>query len=62
MFCVFCGRKGHIERFFYDKIGKSSYGKNRFIWKRNTNSIEPKEKWVPKFSVVSAGCTNQGGT
>ena len=62
MFCDFCGRRGHIERFCYDKIGKTSYGKNRFTWKRDTNYIEPKAKWVPKLSSVSTGCTNQGGT
>jgi len=42
--CTYCGRKGHLVKFCYDRINTS----NDHIWVRKTNILGPKKVWVPK--------------
>ena len=42
--CSFCGRKGHVANFCYDRLNSSRHN----IWVRNTNFQGPKKIWVPK--------------
>jgi len=44
--CTFCGRKGHISKFCYDRLNMS----NTSIWVKKTNTTRPKRMWVPKSS------------
>ena len=52
--CTYCGRKGHLARFCYDRINASHHN----VWVRNTNFQGPKKIWVPK----STNLLNDVGT
>jgi hypothetical protein len=54
--CAFCGRKGHISKFCYDRLNV----RNNNTWVKKTNTSGPKSIWVPKSSqkIVDIG-TNQ---
>ena len=48
--CTHCGRKGHLTKFYFDKINSLMFA-NKSIWvSYNANPYEPKKKWVSKFS------------
>ena len=47
--CTYCGRKGHLAKFYFDKINAS----NDQIWVRKSNIIGPKKIWVPKSTTLS---------
>ena len=55
--CTYCGWKGHLAKFFFDRINTS----NEDIWVLNANIIGPKKIWVPKLtnSLLDVG-THQG--
>ena len=42
--CTYYGRKGHLAKFYYDKLNIS----NSYIWVRKTNILGLKKIWVPK--------------
>ena len=42
--CTFCGRKGHLSRFCYDRLHLN----NGRTWVKKTNPIGPNKIWVPK--------------
>ena len=42
--CTYCGRKGHLAKFCFDRINTS----NDHIWFLNANIKGPKKIWVPK--------------
>ena len=46
--CTYCGRKGHLVKFCYDRINASHYN----VWIQNTNIQGPKKVWVPKSTVL----------
>jgi len=52
--CSYCGRKGHLANFCYDRLNASRHN----IWVRNTNFQGPKKIWVPK----STNLLNDVGT
>ena len=42
------GRKGHLAKFYYDKVNSINFV-NKNIWvPNNANPRGPKRKWVPK--------------
>jgi len=43
--CTYCGRKGHLAKFCYDRINTL----NDHIWVRKTNILGPKKVWVPEL-------------
>ena len=50
--CTHCGRKGHLAKFYYDRINDSNFA-NKFICVRNgTNPHEPNRVWVPKSTPI----------
>ena len=51
---TYCGRKGHLVKFCYDRINAS----HNHVWARNTNIQGPKKVWVPK----STNLLNDVGT
>ena len=54
---TYCGRKGHLAKFCFDRINAS----NDHVWVRRTNSIGPKKIWVPKSTnLLLDMCTHQG--
>ena len=42
--CSFCGRKGHVSKFCYDRLNV----RNNQVWVKKTNPTGPKRIWVPK--------------
>ena len=42
--CTYCGRKGHLAKFCFDRINAS----NDYVWVRKANTIGPKKIWIPK--------------
>ena len=42
--CSFCGRKGHVSRFCYDRLNVT----NNQVWVKRTNNPGPTKIWVPK--------------
>jgi len=42
--CSYCGRKGYLAKFYFDRINAS----NNHVWVRNANIKRPKKIWVPK--------------
>ena len=47
---IHCGRKGHLVKFYFDRINSTNFA-NKNVWvPYNANSHEPKKIWVPKFS------------
>ena len=43
-----CGRKGHLAKFYFDKINHINFT-NKNVWvPYNANPRGPKRKWVPK--------------
>ena len=46
--CTYCGRKGHLARFHFDRLNSSNFA-NENIWVPNViNPYGPKNIWVPK--------------
>ena len=41
--CSYCGRKGHLVKFCYDRLNASHHN----VWVRNTSFQGPKKIWVP---------------
>ena len=54
---VYCGRKGHLAKFYFDRINTT----NDHIRVQKANIIGPKKIWVPKSTnlVIDVG-THQG--
>ena len=46
--CTYCGRKGHLAKFCYDRIN----GTNNHVWVRSINPHGPKKIWVPKSTPI----------
>jgi len=44
--CTYCGRKGHLAKFYYDKLNVS----NNHAWVQKTNILGPKKIWVSKLA------------
>jgi len=44
--CTYCGRKGHLDKFYFERINAS----NDHIWVRNANIIGLKKIWIPKLT------------
>ena len=42
--CTYCGQKGHLAKFCFDRINAS----NNYVWVRSTNVTGPKKIWVLK--------------
>jgi hypothetical protein len=42
--CTFCGRNGHINKFYFDRLNKN----NSSVWVKKTNISRPNKIWVPK--------------
>ena len=55
--CTYCGRKGHLIKFYFDKLNSS----NDHIWVLKANTIGPKKIWVPESTnlLLDVG-THQG--
>ena len=50
--CTQCGRKGHLAKFFYDRIHVENLA-NNFVWVREgTNTHGPNKMWVPKTTPI----------
>ena len=48
--CTYCGCKGHLTKFCYDRLNISNFA-NKNVWVSNvTDPREPQKIWVPKFS------------
>ena len=48
--CTHCGRKGHLAKFYFDKIYHVNFA-NKNVWvPYKANPQGSKRKWVPKFS------------
>ena len=48
-----CGRKGHLAKFYYDRINVSNFT-NKHVWVRKCDNPRGlKEVWVPKFIPIS---------
>ena len=46
--CTHCGRKGHLTKFYYDKIHDENLA-TKFVWvRKGANPHRPKRVWVPK--------------
>jgi hypothetical protein len=43
--CSFCGRKGHVSKFCYDRLNVT----NNQVWVKRTNNPGPTKIWVPKL-------------
>ena len=42
--CTYCGRKGHMAKFYFDRTNASNY----HVWVHSANIKGPKKIWVPK--------------
>ena len=50
--CTHCGRKGHLAKFYFDKIHDVNLA-NKFVWvRKGANSHESKRVWVPKTTPI----------
>ena len=50
--CTHCGRKGHLTKFYYDRIYTSNFA-NKFDWvRKGANPHGPKRVWVPKTTPI----------
>ena len=50
--CTHCGRKGHLAKFYFNKISHINFA-NKNIWvPYKTNPQGPKRKWVPNPHLV----------
>ena len=50
--CTHCGRKGHLVKFYFDRINDSNFA-NRFVWvRKGANPHGPKRVWVPKNTPI----------
>ena len=50
--CTHCGRKGHLVKFYYDRIHDSNFA-NKFVWvRKGAKSHGPKRVWVPKATPI----------
>ena len=51
--CTHCGRKGHLAKFYYDRLNTSKFA-NKFIWvRKGANPHRTKKVWIPKFILIS---------
>ena len=47
--CTYCGRMGHLAKFYYDRINNLNFA-NKFVWvRKDTNPHGPKKVWVPNL-------------
>ena len=47
--CTHCGRKGHLARFYYDRIYHENLATN-FVWvRKETNPVDPLENGYQKL-------------
>ena len=46
--CTYCGCKGHLTKFCYDKLN-ASYS---HVWDQKTNIFGPKKVWVSKLTTT----------
>ena len=46
--CTYCGRKGHLAKFYFDKINSLKFANNNVWVPFVSNPRRPKKKWVPK--------------
>ena len=50
--CTYCGRKGHLAKFCYDRINNSNFA-NKFVWvRKGANPHGSNKVWVPKFTPI----------
>ena len=49
--CTHCGHKGHLAKFYYDKINSINFA-NKNVWVWNTNVLGPKKIWVSKSTPI----------
>ena len=48
--CTHCGLKGHLAKFYFDRLNISNFA-NKNVWiPIATNPRGPKKMWVTKFS------------
>ena len=48
--CTHCGHKGHLAKFYFDKINYVNFIHKNVWVPYDTNPRGRKRKWVPKFS------------
>jgi len=48
--CTHCGRKGHLAKYCYDRLGHFNFAKYKNFWVpyNKANPKGPKKVWVPK--------------
>ena len=47
--CTHCGRKGHLAKFYFDKLHILNFANKKNVWvPYKSNPKGPKRKWVPK--------------
>jgi len=50
--CTHCGHKGHLAKFYYDRIHISNFA-NKFIQvRKGANPHGPNKVWIPKFTPI----------
>ena len=50
--CTHCGRKGHLAKFYYDRVHDENLA-NKFVWvRKGANPHGPKRAWVPKITPI----------
>ena len=50
--CTHCGRKGHLAKFWNDRINDSNFA-NKFVWvSKGANPHGPNRVWVPKATPI----------
>ena len=47
--CTHCNPKGHLARFWFDRLNSINFTNNNIWVSYNTNPRGPKKEWVPKF-------------
>ena len=57
---MYCGRKGHLAKFYYDKVQNVNFA-NKFVWvRKGANPHGPKIVWIPEATPilfdVGVGC------
>ena len=52
LMCTRCGRKGHLAKFYFDRINDSNFA-NRFVWvRKGANPHGPNRVWAPKATLI----------
>ena len=51
--CTYCGHKGHITKFYFDRLNVLNFVR-KYVWvRKGVNSHGLKKLWVPKFIPIS---------